>query len=247
LWFTLAVSLATSLLFGLAPAIAASRGNVQGALQEGGRGLGESLGQSRMRNALVVAEVALALVLAAGAGLLIKAYGNILEVNPGFNARGVLTASTSLPGSKYRERPRRIGFYRQAIANLQSSPGVQAAGMVSLMPLAGMNSGTIVHVENRPEVRADESPVMWFRSADAGYFRAMEIPLCRGRLLLQQTTGAAVTTLQKLMVDSNTAASIKARVAEAILALAIKGIETEDIEVRLSELERAAEASTQGR
>ena len=144
-----------------------------------------------MRSALVVAEVALALVLAAGAGLLIKAFGKILEVNPGFNPRGVLTASTSLPTAKYRERPQRIGFYRQVLANLQSAPGVQAAGMVSLLPLGGTNSGTIIHVENRPEVRADEAPVMWFRSADAGYFRAMEIPLRRGRLFTEQDTETA--------------------------------------------------------
>ena len=77
------------------------------------------------------------------------------------------------------------------LANLQNAPGVQAAGMVSLLPLAGSNSGTIIHVENRPEVRADEAPVTWFRSADAGYFHAMEIPLRRGRLFTEQDTETA--------------------------------------------------------
>jgi putative ABC transport system permease protein len=201
LWFTLAVSLATSLLFGLAPAVAASRGNVRGALQAGGRGLGESTGQSRMRSALVVAEVALALVLAAGAGLLIKAFGKILDVNPGFNPRGVLTASTSLPAARYRERPQRIRFYQQVLSNLQGTPGVQAAGMVSLLPLGGTNSGTIIHVENRPEVRANEAAVMWMRSADAGYFHAMEIPLRRGRLFNVQDieTAPAVVIVNETM------------------------------------------------
>src|SRR5581483_5962898 len=191
LCFTLALSLATTLLFGLAPALAAARAESQRTLQEGGRGSSESARQSRTRSALVVAEVALALLLAAGAGLLIKGFGRLLDVNPGFNTRGVITASTSLPAARYRQRPQRVAFYQQVLANLRATPGIQSAGVISLLPLAGTNSGTIIHLENRPEPRAEEAPVMWLRSTDEDYFRAMQIPLRRGRFFTEQDSEGA--------------------------------------------------------
>ena len=148
LWFTMAVSLFTGLLFGLAPAIAASRANVHEDLKEGGRA-GDSIRRNRMRSLLVTAEVALALVLAVAAGLLIKGFARL----PGFNPRGVL-----------------------------------AAGLVSVLPLSGSDTGRTVRFEGRPEPRPDEAPTLWWRAATPGYFRAMEIPLRRGRMFGDQDT-----------------------------------------------------------
>ena len=186
LWFTLAVSLATGVLFGLFPALSASRADIQEDLKEGGRGAGESLRRNRFRTVLVVAETALALVLAIGAGLLIKAFARLLEANPGFNARGVLTAGVSLPPARYPKPPQRIAFFTEFLRQVETKPGVQAAGLVSVLPLSGSNTGRSLHFEGRPEPRPDEVPTLWWRVATPGYFKAMQVPLLRGRLFTDQ-------------------------------------------------------------
>jgi putative ABC transport system permease protein len=187
LWFTMAVSLSTSVLFGLAPVIAASRGDVHGDLKEGGRA-GEGIRRNRMRTLLVMAEVALALVLAVAAGLLIKGFGRLVETNPGFNPRGVLSAGISLPAARYAKGVERAAFFREALRQIESQPGVQAAGMVNVLPLGGTDTGRTVHFEGRPEPGPDEAPTVWWRTATPGYFRAMEIPLRRGRMFGDQDT-----------------------------------------------------------
>ena len=187
LWFTVAVSLFTGLLFGLAPAVAASRANVHEDLKEGGRA-GESIRRNRTRNLLVMAEVALALVLAVAAGLLIKGFARLLEANPGFNTRGVLAAGISLPGVRYAKGVDRAAFFREVMRQVESQPGVQAAGLVSVLPLSGTDTGRTMHFEGRPEPGPDEAPTIWWRVATPGYFRAMEIPLRRGRMFGDQDT-----------------------------------------------------------
>jgi predicted permease len=182
LLFTLVTSLLTSVLFGLAPAIVSSRaGGLPNALKEGTRGSGEGSKQIRLLSLLVVAEVALALILLVGAGLLIRSFLRLNEVKPGFSTRNVLTASINLPQAKYSEAPKRVAFFNDLLLHLQAIPGVQCAGLVSALPLTQYNTGIGLVVEGRPFPRPDEVPIVWFRIADEGYFRTMEIPLMRGR------------------------------------------------------------------
>ncbi len=186
LWFTLAISLATSGLFGLAPAVSLAGESMHEALKEGGRSGAEGCRGRRLRDLLVTAEVALALVLAIGAGLLLKAFLRLEQVQPGFRAEGLLTASVNLPAGKYARASARGAFYRDLLASLTALPGVKEAGMASVMPLTGSNTGTNIHVEGKPEPRAEDAPVVWFRSASPGYFRAMGVPLRRGRWFREQ-------------------------------------------------------------
>ncbi len=183
LGFTLLLSLATGLLFGLAPAVSLSRTSLEEALKEGGRSAAGGAQQSRLRNLLVVVEVALAAVLAIGAGLLLKGFWRLQGVNPGFDPKGVLTAGVGLPASRYPTPDKRAAFHRDFLARLEAMPGVAAAGIASSLPLGGHNSGTSIHLEGRPEPRPEEAPVVWFRAVSSGYLRAMSIPLKRGRLL----------------------------------------------------------------
>jgi len=185
--FTAAVSLLTGFLFGLAPALAATRlGALHESLKEGGRASSEGLSHNRLRSLLVVTEVALALVLLIGAGLMVRSFARLNSVEPGFNARDVLTASISLPAASYGRPPQRVAFFQQLLSQLEATPGVQAAGIVSSLPLTFHNSGTGLVVEGRPVPRPGEFPIIWFRVTNAGYFRGMGIPLRRGRLFTEQ-------------------------------------------------------------
>jgi len=187
LGFTLLVSLATGIIFGLAPALASSRSRaLNEALKEGGRGSGESISRARLRSTLVVAEVALALVLLIGAGLMIRSFVELTKVNPGFNAKGVLTASINLPRGRYEKAGQRIEFFRKLFAELRAIPGVQAAGATTSIPLTQHNNGTGLIIEGRPVPPPTDIPIVWFRIVNSDYFRAMEIPLLRGRLFNEQ-------------------------------------------------------------
>ncbi len=190
--FTAGLSLATAIIFGLAPALVATKaGALHEALKEGSRGSGESLSRNRFRAALVVGEVALALVLLAGAGLLIRSFARLNSVSPGFDPKGVLTASITLPPAKYPAPPQRVIFYRQLMERLSAAPGVQATAVVSLLPLSGSNTGTGIFVEGRPYPRVQDAPIIWMRLASGSYFRAMNIPLKRGRLFTERDDGTA--------------------------------------------------------
>ncbi len=186
LWFTVGISLATSLMFGLVPALAASGSQVHEALKESGRAGGEGPRGRRLRDVLVAAEVALALLLTIGAGLLSKAFLRLEQVDPGFRSEGLLTASLTLPEQKYSQPAARRAFFAQLLRDLGGLAGVKDAGIVSMMPLGGANSGTSVHLEGHPEPRAEDAPIIWFRSASPGYFRAMGIPLLRGRFFQER-------------------------------------------------------------
>jgi putative ABC transport system permease protein len=191
LWFSLGISLLTGMLFGLTPALSVTKAGLQEALQEEGRGSGESIRGTHLRSVLVVSEVALALLLAIGAGLLLKALLRLQEVRPGFNAAEVLTAGITLPGGSYASQRERQAFFQQLLPELERLPGVRAAGMVSALPLGPINTGTLIHVEGRPAPRPEDAPAVWVRSATASYFRALEIPLLRGRHFSEQDSAAA--------------------------------------------------------
>jgi predicted permease len=179
LGFTLAVSLATSLLFGLAPALAASKPDLNQTLKESGRGT--SGGRRRLRETLVVAELALALVMLIGAGLLMNSFLKLRAVDPGFNPRNVLTMTVSLAGASQYVGLAREAFYRQLTDRLTALPGVESVSAINHLPLAGDTWGTTLTIEGRPLPPPGQEVRATFRVSRPGYFRTMGIPLRAGR------------------------------------------------------------------
>ncbi len=185
LMFTLAISVVTALIFGLAPAFAASKAKVHDALKEGGRG--SSAGGNRLRNAFAVSEVGLALVLLIGAALVMKSFWRIQQVNPGFAADHVLAMEMELPtDSKYRTRPEKVEFVRRVLENVRSLPLVRSAGVTNQLPL---DTSDEPRDEFRIAGRAPLASGQWYlgdyRNASADYFRVMGIPLLRGRFFTE--------------------------------------------------------------
>jgi putative ABC transport system permease protein len=181
LGFTLLVSLLTGLIFGLVPALEASRPDLNETLKEGGKGAGSGTRSHRVRDVFVVAEVALALVLLISAGLMIKSFLKLQSVNPGFNSQNLLTVKLLLPGSKYGEDHQRVAFFRQLLSRIESLPGVRSAGAVSFLPFTSLGSATSFTIEGRPAPPAGEKHTLDVRVCDPNYFRTMGIPLLRGR------------------------------------------------------------------
>jgi putative ABC transport system permease protein len=195
LGFTTLVCVLTGLLFGLAPALAVSRTDVHETLKEGGRAATETRGRGLLRSALVVFEVALALLLTIGASLMIRSFLKLQQVNPGFNPEGVLTASINLAAPKYPKPPQQIAFYQRLIERVEAMPGVKAAGMVSLLPLGGSNQGLGLLIEGRPVSGPSDVPILYFRIVNTRYFQAMQIPLRKGRLFTDQDAQGAPRVL----------------------------------------------------
>ncbi len=181
LTFALGVSALTGILFGIVPALQASKLDVTSALKEGGRS-GEGHRRTSARSLLLIGEVALSLMLLVGAGLLIKSFLRLQEVRPGFNARNVLTAHLSLQGPKYKVDQQNVEFFRQLIERLEAAPGVQAAGGSVNLPLnpTGYGIGRGFIPEGRP-LTVDEAKDAMFSTITGDYFRAFQIPLLSGR------------------------------------------------------------------
>ncbi len=186
--FTMGLSVLTGILFGLIPALQASRLELTESLKEGDRGSTESFRRNRTRSVLVVTEVALTLVLLVGAGLLIKSFARLREVNPGFNPSQLLTLQVTLPASKYTERTKVAGFYEQLWPRLQSLPGVEAVGATSVLPLTGDDASNFVTIEGRPPLPAGEAMRAGRRIVNTDFFRAMNIPLKQGRAFANSDT-----------------------------------------------------------
>jgi putative ABC transport system permease protein len=192
LCFTLLISVATGTLFGLAPALQASRLNLNESLKEGARGLAGGVNRNRVRASLVVSEVALSLVLLAGAGLLIRSFIELLRVDPGFKPENVLTLKLSLPTNKYPEPQRQSAFFRQVIERIEALPGVDSVGAVSALPLSGAEEASTFMVEGSAPAEPDNLPMADRRRASANYFAAMGISLSKGRAFTDQDNQAAV-------------------------------------------------------
>jgi len=189
--FTFCVSVLTGLFFGLAPAWHVARTDLRELLNKVGRGSSASRASRRLRAALVVSELGLAVLLLVGAGLLIRSFSRLLEVSPGFQTQHLLTLRVSLPDKVYPDGAPVQNFFAQFMARVSALPGVQAAGAVSQMPLTESYTSGSVYFEdtsipdlpklpqfgNVPYMEIDQ------RSATPGYFQAMHIPLVRGRLL----------------------------------------------------------------
>jgi predicted permease len=191
LLFTFCVSLLTGLFFGLAPAWHIARTDLRETLNESGRGASASGGSRRLRATLVVSELALAVLLLVGAGLLIRSFSRLLDVSPGFQTQHLLTMELSLPEKTYPDGVPVQNFFTQLMTRMNAIPGIQSAGAVSQMPLSdSYSSGSVFfedtsipdiprlqQVANLPYTEIDQ------RAATPGYFQALQIPLVRGRML----------------------------------------------------------------
>jgi putative ABC transport system permease protein len=180
LGFTLGISILTGLIFGLAPAWAASRGGAGDALKEGGRSATAGRARQRLRSTFVVVELAVALVLLVGAGLLIKTFWKLRSVEPGFNPNHLITMRVELPEARYDDVASQTHFRKQVLAGMNSLPRVQAA-MVSELPLSGDSLDHDFLIEGRPPIAPGDEPSLETRSVLGDYFKVMQIPLQRGR------------------------------------------------------------------
>jgi len=190
--FVSGMALLSGLLFGLAPAIGAARENLAESLKEGGpRSAGTALG-GRIRNVLVVSQIALALVLVIASGLLVRTFYRLLTVDPGFNPTRVLTFQLSLPAPQYQAVDRIVSLYQRGLQRLQSLPGVQAAGIVQTVPLDGATDGTMIRIPGRAAAGAKERPFANYTIASPGYFSAVGTPLLRGRVFVDTDTARSL-------------------------------------------------------
>jgi putative ABC transport system permease protein len=181
LGFTCALALVTGIGFGLVPAFQATRLDLNEALKDGGRGSSEGGRHHRVRSALVVAEVAIALVLLVGAGLLIRSFTRLQGVNPGFQPRAAYAITLSLPQKKYTNEPQQAAFGEQATAALAAVPGVQFAGLSHVVPFTGNDYVLGFTIAGRPAVEPADQPSTNYYAVTPDYFKAMGIPLLRGR------------------------------------------------------------------
>jgi putative ABC transport system permease protein len=182
LGFTLATSLLTGVIFGLAPAFQAVKFDLHTSLKEGGRGSASQKGRRRLRNALVVAEVALSLTLLVGAGLLIKSFWRLQHVDTGFRTEQLLTMRLFPPASNYPDDLRVAAFYEDLLQRVRSLPGVKDAAAATAVPIGGRNAGTVAQFEGGPS-ELDMRRGAEFRVVSPGYFRTMGIRLLSGRFL----------------------------------------------------------------
>jgi predicted permease len=190
--FTLVVAVAAGILFGLAPAMGVGKQDLVDSLKEGGRGATTGRQGRRLRSGLVVAEMALALVLLVGAGLMLRSFARLLDSNPGYNPDGVLTLAVPLPAAVSGDDARVVGFFDRLLERVENLPGVSTAGAVSQLPLSGTYSSGTTWVdrsealpEDQWELEADR------RSVSSDYFRAMGIQVERGRAFTPADRGDA--------------------------------------------------------
>lgn len=183
--FTLAVTLITGILFGLVPALGAAGENLVESLKEGGQRSGGHRAGARVRNALLVSEVALALVLVIAASLLIRTFVHMLSVDPGFNPTRVLTFELSLPGAKYTDADHIVAFYHNALDRLRNLPGVESAGLVRTVPMGGAADSSGIRIPGHPAASEKEHRYAEYTIVSPGYFGAVGTPLLRGRDFLE--------------------------------------------------------------
>jgi putative ABC transport system permease protein len=179
--FALGISFVAGILFGLAPAFSAVRENLVDSLKEGSPRSGGSPATSRLRNALLVSQVALALVLVITAGLLTRTFFRMLGANGGFDAERVLTFQLALPATSYSDQNRIVTLYRNALERLRAIPGVEAAGIGETVPMGGEGESTVIRMPDYPPASQKETPFANYTMISPGYFRSIGTPLLRGR------------------------------------------------------------------
>jgi len=191
LGFTAAIAVLTGILFGLAPAVHMAKTDLTAALRDGGRGNAIGFRRNRLRSVLVVGEVALALVLLSGAGLLMRSFYQLQSMDPGFDPRQVVTFRTNLPAARYQSDEQQAAFYRRALDRLRTLPGVSAAGAAQIFPLAGDDYILSFEQLGKPPVPAGNSPSAAYYAATPGYFTALRIPIKGGRDFTERDDAAA--------------------------------------------------------
>jgi putative ABC transport system permease protein len=198
LLFTFAVAVFTGILFGLAPALYVLHPRLQGALKEGERGASGGRGGQRLRNSLVVAEIAFSLLLLTGAGLAIRSFYQLLRVDPGFRTDRILTMRLNLPAVTYPQGPAVTQFFRQALDRIRALPGVQSAGAITQLPMGDSYSSGSVFVEKSTARVLRHLPTLPYgyletdqRFVTPGYFETMKTPLLAGRLYSDADTAAS--------------------------------------------------------
>lgn len=190
LGYTALISLATAILFGIAPALTSSRASLSDSLKEGARG-SSGAGRGRVRSMLVVSEVALAMTLLVGAGLLIRSFARLLSVDPGFRPENVITMEISLPERAYPKADRQLAFFEEVLARVGALPGVRSASVVSILPMGGSNTNWSLTIEGRPEPRPGQGTFAGFRTISPEYFRTMQIGMQKGRAFTAQDRDGA--------------------------------------------------------
>jgi putative ABC transport system permease protein len=185
LLFTLGVSILTGVIFGLIPALHSTNPNLTESLKEGGRSSTEGLRGARLRNSLVVAEIAIALVLLVGAGLMIKSFMRLQGVDPGFKPERILALDLSMPAAKYKEPAQNVAFMEQLVSRVERLPGVEKAAATAALPFTG---GAVLAftVEGRPDPPPSQEPDAEYRVVTPQYFDTMGISLVRGSLFTEQ-------------------------------------------------------------
>src|SRR6185503_17437691 len=181
LLFTVGLSLVTSLIFGAIPALQASRPDLHETLKEGGRGGTAGRARHRLRSALAIGEIALALVLLTGAGLMLRSFMRLQSVDPGFKTDHLLTLQVALPDAKYPDEVRSTAFIRESLARLGALPGAESAGAATTVPLGGGMISHSFNVAVQPDKPASDRDSARFDSVSPQYFHAMGIPILRGR------------------------------------------------------------------
>ena len=177
--FTLLLTLATGVVCGLIPAFHTTKRDLTSALKEGGRITND--GGNRLRNGLVIAEVAMSVVLLVGAGLLTRSFVNLLSIRPGFNPQHLLAATISLPETRYSDEKQQNAFYDQVLERLAGVPGVEASGAINYLPLGGGGWMRRFAMSDQPPPAPGQEPRAVFNIVTPDYFRAMEIPMIQGR------------------------------------------------------------------
>jgi putative ABC transport system permease protein len=182
---TAVIAIGAGVLFGLAPALASSKPELTEALKEGGRGGTAGARRNRLRNAMIVTEIALALALLTAAGLLVKSFSRLQHVDPGFNPRDVLTAEIALPAAKYPEGKPVRDFFAELDRRMHNIPGVESCGFTWVLPLSGSNTDNSFLIEGRSREQQKVFPDEELRQITPDYLRALQIPLIKGRFFTE--------------------------------------------------------------
>ncbi len=179
--FTVIVSVLTGIIFGLGPAMYSLRVDLNEALKATARGLGGSLGGGRLRGLMVAGEVALAVILLTGAGLLMRSFTHLLNVDPGFRPQQLLTMSIGLPPARYPRPLEQSGFYDQLLLRVGALPGVRNTAVISVLPMGGGGVAYFFNIEGRPKLEPAKAPFAMLGIISPAYFETMGIPLLKGR------------------------------------------------------------------
>lgn len=192
--FTAALCIVTTLLAGLLPAFQMTRPDLASTLRAGTRAGAGTAGSGRTRSALVVLEVAIAVLVMIGAGLLLRSFGRILDVDNGFRPQRILTAEFALPPAIVPVE-NRGPFMESVLEKVKTLPGVQSAGLISDLPMGGGETVTTIKIEGRPEAKPGEAPTVALRTVSPGYFEIMSVPLRKGRYFTAQDRQGSVPAI----------------------------------------------------